>query len=131
MIDFELCPCSGATLDKLIRPAILSVLTAGPLHGYSLVEKLAELRIARGCRPDATGIYRALHSMQEADFVTARWDTKTGGPARRIYRLTPRGRQCLKRWVATLAEYDAALRQLLATARRASRPIRSAGKARA
>ena len=131
MVDFELCPCSGATLDKLIRPAILSVLTAGSLHGYRLVEKLAELRIARGARPDATGIYRALHSMQEDGFVTARWDTKTGGPARRLYRLTSRGRQCLRRWVGTLAEYDAALRQLLATARRATRPARPGGKARA
>jgi PadR family transcriptional regulator, regulatory protein PadR len=124
------CPCCGETLGKLVRPAILTALAAGPLHGYLIAKRIERLRISRGSCPDTTGIYRALHSMQEDDFVSARWDTKSGGPARRLYRLTPRGRKCLKRWVDTLAEHDAAIRQLLATARRASRASRATRKAR-
>ena len=121
MPGLDNCPCCGVTLDKLLRPAILTALAAGPLHGYLIAKRIEGLRIARGCCPDTTGIYRALHSMQEDDFVSARWDTKSGGPARRLYRLSPRGRKCLTRWVDTLEEYDAAIRQLLSTAKRASR----------
>ncbi len=124
------CPCCGETLDKLLRPAILTALAAGPLHGYLIAKRIEGLRVSRGCCPDTTGIYRALHSMQEDGFVTAHWDTKGAGPARRLYRLSRRGRQCLKKWVDTLAEYDAAVRQLLATARRAARRTRSGRKAR-
>ncbi len=28
------CPCEGSTLDKLVQPAILTILSDGPLHGY-------------------------------------------------------------------------------------------------
>ncbi len=123
------CPCCGETLDKLVRPAVLTALAAGPLHGYLIAKRIERLRISRGCCPDTTGIYRALHSMQEDDFVSARWDTKGAGPARRLYRLTPRGRQCLKRWAGTLVEYEAAIRQLLVAARKAARRARPARKA--
>jgi hypothetical protein len=36
------CPCSGATLDKLVQPAILAALTKGPVHGYGLAERVDE-----------------------------------------------------------------------------------------
>ncbi len=48
MPAFERCPCAGGTLDKLMRPAILSVLTAGPLHGYRLVERLVDRTLEPG-----------------------------------------------------------------------------------
>ena len=43
MIILSHCPCSGATLDKLVQPAILAALTEGPLHGYRLAERSKEM----------------------------------------------------------------------------------------
>ena len=127
MASFDACPCSGGTLDKLLRPAILSLLASGPLHGYRIVEKLAALRLSRGTRPDPTGVYRALGSMQRMRLVAARWDVSGPGPARHIFRLTPAGRACLRTWVGTLTQYRRAIDQLLANVRRARRTSKPRG----
>jgi DNA-binding PadR family transcriptional regulator len=118
------CPCSGGTLDKLLRPAILTVLAKEPLHGYLIVQMLSSLKISRGERPDATGVYRALGAMQVDGFVASRWVTSQPGPARHLYRLTPAGRSCLARWVRTLTQHQVALAELLKVARSASRGCR-------
>jgi DNA-binding PadR family transcriptional regulator len=120
MRKIDQCPCSGGTLDKLLRPAILSVLAKESIHGYLIVKQLSSLRISRGEKPDATGVYRALGAMQVDGFVASRWVTSRPGPAKHLYRLTPAGRACLTRWVRTLVEHEAAIGELLQVARRAS-----------
>jgi len=117
---WDACPCAGATLARLIQPAVLTVLAGGALHGYRVVERLAAAPVMAGSRPDPTGVYRVLRSMERRGLVVAAWDLSDSGPARRRYRLTPAGRRCLGRWVATLAEYHRAIRGLLAAARKAS-----------
>ena len=49
------CPCSGATLDKLVQPAILAALTEGPIHGYRLAERINEIVGMCGDKPDVLG----------------------------------------------------------------------------
>ncbi len=51
------CPCEGSTLDKLVQPAILTILSDGPLHGYGLAERLSQMPMFRGQKPDGAGIY--------------------------------------------------------------------------
>ncbi len=128
MPDFERCPCAGGTLDKLVRPAILSVLAAGPLHGYRLVEKLGSLGVSRGVQPDPTGVYRALRSMQRMRLVAARWDVSGPGPAKHVFRLTPAGKACLRTWVETLTTYRYAIDELLVTARHAPKSAKGSAK---
>jgi PadR family transcriptional regulator, regulatory protein PadR len=99
------CPCGGATLDKLVQPAILTVLAAEPLHGYCIVERMADLRIWRGHKPDPTGVYRTLKAMQARGLVDAAWDAPQAGPAKRLFSLTSDGRRCMALWVATLDDY--------------------------
>src|SRR5574340_1763971 len=60
----DFCPCAGATLDKLIQPAILSVLADGPMHGYRLAEWIGKTPMFGGRRPDVSGVYRFLIAMQ-------------------------------------------------------------------
>jgi len=124
--SFESCPCAGITLDKMVRPAVLAVLARQPLHGYRVVERLGRLRISRGQKPDATGVYRALRAMQKEGLLASAWDAPAAGPAKRRYRLTPAGRTCLRRWVATLDDYRRGVAQLLGTLRRAVGPARPA-----
>ncbi|MBE3100322.1 MAG: PadR family transcriptional regulator [Planctomycetes bacterium] len=116
----EECPCSGATLARLIQPAILTLLARGATHGYRVVQRLAETPLMRASRPDPTGVYRMLRLMEKRGLVVSAWDLSDSGPAKRSYRLTPGGRRCLARWVRTLDAYRRAIDGLLRAARQAA-----------
>lgn len=115
------CPCAGITLDKLIQPAILAVLAAGPLHGYGLAERIGGLPGFVGEKPDVSGVYRFLKTMQRKGLVVSAWDVSDAGPAKKTYHITTQGQRCLRRWVRTLEEYRQGITALLSTARRAAR----------
>jgi DNA-binding PadR family transcriptional regulator len=119
MSDFLNCPCSGVTLDKLLQPAMLTVLARGPLHGYQLMRRVAGMPMFEGRRPDVSGVYRSLRAMEARKLVEAAWDVSDRGPARRLYTITPAGRDCLARWRRTLEAYRDAIDDLLTEARRA------------
>jgi PadR family transcriptional regulator, regulatory protein PadR len=118
--EFQNCPCVGATLDKLIQPAILTVLAEGPLHGYQLAERIGNTPMLGGHRPDISGIYRFLKSMERKELVVSSWDLSESGPAKRAYRLTPAGKKCLRRWIDTLQEYRDGIATLLKMAKKAT-----------
>jgi DNA-binding PadR family transcriptional regulator len=118
MLDWNACPCSGGTLDRLIQPAILVVLTEGPLHGYRLAERISRMPSFQGHTPDVSGIYRFLKSMERKGFVESHWDLSASGPAKRSYRITPAGRHCLEKWIETLETYRKGIAGLLREARK-------------
>ena len=62
MMELDNCPCSGANLPRFVQPVILAVLSSGPLHGYLVVQRLAETSLFRKQPPDATGVYRMLRN---------------------------------------------------------------------
>ena len=113
------CPCSGANLSRLLQPAIMTILAGKGSHGYAIVERLTETPTLAGDRPDPTGVYRALGTMEERGFVASSWDTSERGPAKKIYELTPLGRKCLARWISSLSDYHRAIGGLLANAKKA------------
>ena len=117
---FEGCPCSGGSLGPLLQPAVMTVLADGRLHGYAIVERLADTPTLAGSRPDPTGVYRVLRAMEGRGFVASSWDTSERGPAKKVYRLTSPGRKCLARWIASLTAYHRAVGEVLANARKAS-----------
>lgn len=125
-MDFDQCPCSGRTLARLLQPAAMVVLAAEPLHGYRVAERLRSLAMFQGHRPDPTGLYRLLKSMEEDGLVVAAWDLADRGPARRRYSLTTQGRACLARWQQTLQAYHAAVGELLAGLKRPPKKMKSA-----
>jgi DNA-binding PadR family transcriptional regulator len=107
------CPCSGATLDKLVQPAILAALTEGSLHGYRLSERINEMTGCCGEKPDISGIYRALKKMEITGLVTSRWEAGDKGHAKRLFEITPDGQKCLAKWAVTLAMYRETITALL------------------
>lgn len=113
------CPCAGGTLDKLIQPAILIVLAQGPLHGYALAERLSQMPLLGGHKPDGSGVYRFLKTMERKGLVTSSWDTSQTGPAKRAYQITPTGERCLRTWIKTLEDYRDGVNDLLRAARKA------------
>jgi DNA-binding PadR family transcriptional regulator len=115
------CPCTGASLDRLVQPAILVILAEGPLHGYRLTERIGALPGFSGNKPDVSGVYRFLKTMERKGLVVSSWDLSETGPARKSYRITSAGEQCLRRWIKTLEEYREGIAVLLRTARKAAK----------
>lgn len=111
--EFCECPCVGATLDKLIQPAILAVLLDGPLHGYELAKRIGEIPDFLEHPPDVSGIYRFLKTLEGRGMVVSEWETPESGRAKRLFTITPNGKKCLKNWQKTLENYMSAIDSLL------------------
>ena len=78
----------------------------GPLHGYALasqIERMSDetLRVEEG------SLYPALHRLEEAGWIKARWTTTDAGRRARVYEITAAGRRRLEaeeaRWKAITA----------------------------
>lgn len=116
--DLRECAELGKSLNRLSQPTILTLLAREnrPLHGYVIAQKAADSPMYGGKKPDPTGIYRTLRRMEEQGLVTSAWDTPQEGSAKRLFSLTDRGYQCLRRWIDALACYELTLEELRAEA---------------
>ena len=52
--------------------------------------------------PDPGVIYRHLRRLEEEGMVTSRLDPGSGGPARKVYSLTPEGESYLQAWAVQI-----------------------------
>jgi DNA-binding PadR family transcriptional regulator len=112
------CACSGKTLGKHVRPAVLAILALGPTHGYDLAHKLSQLAMFQdGSEPDASGVYRMLKLMEVEGLVHSDWQFGDSGPARRQVTITEDGLDCLRRWIGSLTRYRDGIDELLALMR--------------
>jgi PadR family transcriptional regulator, regulatory protein PadR len=92
----------------------LAALIDGPLHGYAIVRRAAEL--SDGTVSPSTGtLYALLDRALEARLITAGEPYLEGGRQRRDYALTPAGRTAL----------DAEAQRLAHAARTVSRRLRA------
>ncbi len=114
--DDEMRECAelGKSLNRLSQPTILCLLAQSkvPLHGYVIVQQAANSPMFGGKKPDATGIYRALKRMEDAELVESHWETPEEGSAKRLFTLTEKGRKCLRRWIDALACYQKTIDEL-------------------
>lgn len=90
------------------------------MHGYRLAERIGDLQMFGGHRPDASGVYRFLKAMETRGLVVSSWDTSESGPAKKAYKLTPAGESCLRTWIKTLEDYRNGITSLLKQARKAA-----------
>jgi PadR family transcriptional regulator PadR len=84
----------------------------GPLHGYGLatqIEGMSEdaLRVEEG------SLYPALHRLEEAGWIKARWATTDAGRRARTYELTASGRTQLEAQEARWKTITAAVGKIL------------------
>ena len=113
--SFEACPCVGATLDKLLQPAVLAILAKESMHGYELARRVGKIPSFLDVPPDMSGIYRILKNLETRGMVVAEWDTSEECRAKRLYSITDDGRHCLSLWHDTLCVYRASVDALLET----------------
>jgi poly-beta-hydroxybutyrate-responsive repressor len=72
------------------------------LHGYEIMKALRE---NFSVVSDPGTVYRALRQLERDGYITSWWDPKEQGPARRIYTLTPGGKDALALWSSALEQY--------------------------
>lgn len=76
---------------ELLAGWLLLHLDAGATYGYGVHRALA----ANGLSVDPAVMYRMLRRLETDEWAQSRWLSPAGGPARRSYRLTARGRRNL------------------------------------
>lgn len=91
----------SARIERFIEPVLLLLLAERPMHGYELLEHVPALAREER-RVDLGNLYRLLRSLEDEGIVTSDWDEALPGPAKRVYGLTPGGRDLLAGWVAAL-----------------------------
>lgn len=73
-----------------LEAMVLGVLQQGSLHGYEIAKRIRQqsqdaLRFGEG------QLYPALHSLEQANCITAEWVPQEGKPARKVYSITEQG----------------------------------------
>lgn len=116
MMDFDQCACAGINLDKLIQPMILIFLAKQELHGYGLVQEITNSPMLKGAKPDPTGVYRFLRSMESRNLIVSSWELVESGPPKKTYKITEEGIACVEKWIVTLRDYMNSIETLLETA---------------
>jgi len=110
--DENACGCEERRVPRLLQPFILMALKGKESYGYELIETINGFGF-HSSPPDVGAIYRQLRGMETEGWVKSKWDTKGGGPAKRIYRITPQGEEILHGWAITLRKRKEALDQFL------------------
>ena len=72
---------------------LLAVVGAGADHGYHIARRLAQASGGTLDLPDGT-LYPALHRLESKKLLESSWAT-VGGRRRRVYNLTPAGKEAL------------------------------------
>jgi DNA-binding PadR family transcriptional regulator len=107
------CACEGHTLDRLLQPTVMAILAKSPMHGYVILEELKQSPLMQGSKPDPSGVYRLLDTMEDQGMVRHELNASDKGPSKRVYELTSLGRKCLGKWAATLDEYEKSIAALV------------------
>ncbi|MEN6500274.1 MAG: PadR family transcriptional regulator [Rectinema sp.] len=86
-----------------LKTCLLVLLQKERSYGYSLANDLRQF----GINPDMIDIsiiYRALRDLEIEGLVTTSWEERSLGPQRRMYGLTPQGREVLLSLMQELQE---------------------------
>jgi PadR family transcriptional regulator PadR len=83
------------TLQGALDLLILKILLRRPaLHGYAIMMAIQEIS-DDALRVEEGSLYPALHRLEEAGWIRARWINKPNGRRARIYELSPAGKKQL------------------------------------
>ena len=90
----------------MLQPGILNALKDEKMHGFSLIQKLADNPMFGGTQPDKAGVYRYLKKMEASGLLQSEWELESDGSnPRRVYAITEHGKECLDNWSQALKLY--------------------------
>ncbi len=105
---------SGLRIEGFIVPCILYLLKEKPTHGYEIMEKLATLDFL-DMIPDPSVVYRHLRNLEDDGKVKYELVQGSGGPARKVYSVTPNGEEYLQMWILKIRRRKKMLEKFLNT----------------
>jgi PadR family transcriptional regulator, regulatory protein PadR len=111
--DEQTCTCAMGNLYRFVEPLILyNIKVKGVSYGYDLLESLNKDSLTDSLI-EAGALYRNLRRLEQNGCVVSEWDTSGAGPAKRFYRLTPRGDEHLGEWVTVLSQLADSMRKFV------------------
>jgi PadR family transcriptional regulator len=111
----------GEMLKGHLDLIVLAALSAGPAHGYAVIEEIRRRSGQAFDLPEGT-IYPALHRLEAAGLLASRWVTSDAGRQRRVYALTRRGDRALAKRRVVWRQFSEAIGGLLAGTRPSGKP---------
>jgi transcriptional regulator len=102
----------GEMLKGHLDMIVLAALSAGPAHGYAVIEEIKRRSGQAFDLPEGT-VYPALHRLEDAGLLGSRWETAESGRRRRVYTLTKRGSRALVDQRAVWEQFSGAIGSLL------------------
>jgi DNA-binding PadR family transcriptional regulator len=88
----------------------------GQAYGYELATEMRKYALT-DADIEIAALYRVLRQLERNACATSTWDVEHGGPARRLYVLTPRGEQHLEEWVTVIDHMSRSMRHFVKLAR--------------
>ncbi len=82
-------------LQGTLELLILRPLAAGPMHGWSISERIQQIS-QEVLRVNQGSLYPALHRLEHRGWIKAEWKTSELGRRARFYRLTASGQKQLE-----------------------------------
>jgi PadR family transcriptional regulator PadR len=92
---------------------LLKLLAIRPMYGYELISTMEQQGGEQFQIKEGT-LYPVLYRLENAGFITPRWETQERGVPRKYYEITPSGREQLERLLAEWQEFIAAVNRLIA-----------------
>ncbi|MBC7098959.1 helix-turn-helix transcriptional regulator [Candidatus Bipolaricaulota bacterium] len=110
-------------IGREMRRGLLSLLllwilrkNGEPMYGYEIIQTIAKCTKGHWV-PKAGTIYPILRRLEGRGFVKGEWSSKTAGPSRRYYTITPAGKQAEQRilleWRRHISGFRDFVRELL------------------
>jgi len=104
-------------LYRFVEPVVLLLLkNKGRSYGYDLSGDLREHALT-DAEIERAALYRTLRRLEMNGNVASRWQTDKGGPARRVYKLTPQGERHLAEWATVLEHVSKSMARFVKEAR--------------
>ena len=90
---------------------LLATVSSGATHGYAIIKALRERSGELLDLPDGT-MYPALHRLESAGLLESDWSSGEGR-RKRVYELTPAGREALERARSEWGEFTRAVDSII------------------
>ena len=90
---------------------LLATISSGATHGYAIIKALRERSGELLDLPDGT-MYPALHRLESAALLQSNW-SPVKGRRKRLYELTPAGREALEQARSEWGEFTRAVESII------------------
>ena len=111
------CTCAMGNLYRFVEPVLLFLLKRNDRsYGYELASELRKYALT-DAEIEVSALYRTLRQLEQNGCVTSEWDVEGSGPARRLYKLTQRGKEHLEEWITVLDHISESMSRFIREAR--------------